>query len=149
MKKFLWIVLISMLALVLMAFTPLAQTEPGELPSGLIVILSSVLIPIVIQLLKWIAAWFGVVWTEKPLMIICFVLGAGVAFIWLKPVFPAFPIIDGDPATFVGQALDWIGAALSVIGTVFGLATLIYRFVLQAIFNALGVGNEKIKSVAG
>ena len=135
-------------AFCLLAFAPLPQAEPGELPSGLVVILSSVLIPVVVQALKWIAAWFGVVWKEGTLMVICFVLGAGVALIWLMPTFPAFPVFAGDPADVTKNVIDWLGGALSVIGSVFGLATFIYRFILAAVFKALGFGSENLRSLA-
>lgn len=146
--KRLMMILLVLAAFVLLAFTPLPQAEPGELPSGLVVILSSVLIPMVVQVLKWIAAYAGVIWKEKTLMIICFVLGVGVAFLWLRPVFPAFPLVTGDPAAFIGLVLDWIAGALSVVGSVFGLATFVYQFILRSVFDALGFGNQKILFLA-
>lgn len=147
MKRF-FLILFILAAVFLLAFAPLPQAEPGELPSGLVVILSSVLIPVVVQVLKWIAAWAGVVWKEKTLMIICFVLGVGVAFLWLRPVFPAFPLVAGDPAEFAGLILDWIAGALSVVGSVFGLATIVYQFILRYVFDALGFGNTEVLSLA-
>lgn len=147
MKRFI-LVLLILAAIFSVAFTPLPQAEPGELPSGLVVILSSVLIPMVVQGLKWIAAWAGVVWKEKTLMIICFVLGVGVAFLWLRPIFPAFPLISGDPAEFAGLILDWVAGALSVVGSVFGLATFVYQFILRSVFDALGFGNQQISFLA-
>ena len=147
MRK-IFLLLFTLVMLLLMAMAPFPQEDPGGIPAGLVVILTSLVIPILIQVLKWIAAWFGVTYSENVLMIICFALGAIVAFIWLMPVFPVFPVFTGDPADVMTNVLDWIAGALTVIGSVFGLATLIYRSILKSVFGALGLGNPAITRLA-
>ncbi len=149
MKKLFLILFVLVMVFTISAFAPFQQDDPVGIDETLVIVLSSVLIPALIQVMKFAAAWFGVVWNEKTVMIICFVLALLVAVIWLKPTLPELPSFTGEPDVIMSGVLAFAGVVLTVISSIFGLATLIYRFVLKAVFDALKIGNEKIKTLAG
>jgi hypothetical protein len=150
-KRFALILFVSLLVFFLFsAFVPLPQSDPGgSLDPGLVIIISAVLIPVLIQGLKFIAATFHVVWKEQTVMLICFGVALIVAVLWLKPIFPAWPGYVEDPTNFGSSILAFLSGGLTVISSIFGLATLVYRFILKAVFDALKIGETQVKALAG
>lgn len=148
-SRFSLMVILSILVLLFAsAFAPVIQEPPGELPTELVALLVGALIPVVVQIMKLAAAWFGMVWKEKTVMLICAGIGLIAAVLWMRPAFPPLPPMVEDPMVYVGSLITFGSGCLAVISSLFGLATLVYIFVLRKIFEGLGMGKAKIQELS-
>jgi len=103
------------------------------LPEPLNTIAFVIVVPLIVQILRVIAARLG-----KPIPIYVFQALAGalsIAFVFLNGGFAGLeiPVYAGDPAAFVGACLTLVMAA-------WGPVELMYRIVLKALFEKLGLG---------
>jgi hypothetical protein len=80
---------------------------------------------VIVQILKWIMAWFKVKEFSKPVLIaICFVVSTIMAYIFLAPSIPPF-----DP----NNMAVFINGLLSMASAVFGLAMALYGIMFEKI----------------
>jgi len=98
-------------------------------------------IPILVQIYKLYKSQGGPKPAAWVLQLISFVL-SGV-FVYFSGgfagiAFPVFPVWAGDFFAFLGDLLNFVGAAVAVITVGFGTITGLYEVVFKRIYEAIG-----------
>lgn len=111
------------------------------------IIIIGLIVTILVQVIKLIAAKIGKPIDRKLITVFLFVLALGLAYLWASPTLPHWPVLTGEPGAIALAVLTFIGDLIGVASVVVGFATVIYNLLLQRVFDALGVGKGAIEKL--
>jgi uncharacterized membrane-anchored protein len=134
MKMFCGLLIVSVLALILVAstFMPTARADPAPGISAEQGVLLSVVASGLVFALNFIAKSNGKKISREWLTLFVFGLSVVVAFLWSAPALPSLPS-GTDPAQVSQAYMDFANALITQGSIILGFATLIYNWLLKRI----------------
>lgn len=105
-----------------------------NVPEWVTLIISFILLPVLAQVFKMIAAKYGTELGRLWTTIIVFVLSLGIAFVVVRPELPS--------CTDIGQCMTEL---VTIAGALTGFATLVYNTILERLLPKLGM-TPKLKA---
>jgi hypothetical protein len=106
------------------------------------VIVIGIVASVMIQAVKFLGAWFGWQFDRKLVMVVMYVIALIMAYIFARPVMPAWPVPVEDPAVYAGMILTFFGQLIALASAISGFAVLIYNILLKQVFEKLGLDDN-------
>jgi hypothetical protein len=101
------------------------------------VILIGLVVSFLAQTIKVFRAWFGEKLDKRLLTVLMYPIAVVLAYLFARPVLPAWPVPVEDPAVYAGLILMFIGQLVAIASAIAGFATLIYKILLEKVFEKL------------
>jgi hypothetical protein len=101
------------------------------------VIVIGIVVSVLVQVIKIGKAWFGEKLNKRLVTLGMYPIALILAYIFAKPVLPAWPVLVEDPAIYAGMLLTYFGQLIALASAIAGFAALIYKLILEKLFEAL------------
>ena len=106
-------------------------------------LLIGVVASIVAQGVKMYAAWRGVEIGRKGMTLTVFGAAVFLAYVFARPVVPAFPLPVEDPAVYATLVGAWLVSIAQMAAGLLGAAFTVYNLLLEKVFEKMNIGSGK------
>lgn len=120
----------------------------SELDAGKILVIG-LIASVLGQILKLLFAKIGKPIDRKVVTVILLIISLVLAWFWMNPVFPVFPVMtpEMEAMAYAVLLITFLGELLALASALTGFAVVIYNLLLQKVFEQTKIGDTAIKQL--